>query len=686
MGTFFAYILKSGLCLAAYYLCYKLLLCRETFHRFNRVAIVGLLLASFVLPLIQLAPMETGGAGIAEINPDEFLSLAFVVENDIVDTSTYSTHYWIALAILIYLGGIVVFGLRSLFSYLSLAHILRRGRRQSLMGGRILILHHDHIAPFSWLRYIVVNEQDYNENARAIMLHELGHIRHRHTIDLLLTEVALLLQWFNPAIWLMRRELQIVHEYEADEEVLNQGLDAQSYQMLLIKKAAGSRLQSITNCLHQSSIKKRITMMLKKKSNPWACAKCLFALPVAAISVAVFATPEATAFAADISDCKVSTFFANEQMSEPVFSPFATAESNLDLPEDQNDNKIILKDGNFQIVPTTGKGTDEQPSSQTANQASQSVQKDHIWANPEQMPEFPGGEQALMKYIKETLKYPASCVKDSIEGRVTLSFDIMDDGSVSNVSEMRSPHPDLTAEAKRVVEGMPLWKPGMQMGKAVKTKYVLPITFRLSSDTKAPAKATAHETSSEVFTAVEQLPEFPGGEQALMQFLKETIKYPTTCFKDSIEGRVILSFVVKADGSVGNISEMNSPHPDLTAEAIRVIKAMPHWKPGMQKGVAVNVMYVLPINFRLSTGNKPNKESVQNAADSSKKSIRIGTKQELTKLLVFVDDKPVSTDYLNDMDNSNIDNIHIIKDEAQMAQYTDRPGDYEAIILISTKK
>jgi beta-lactamase regulating signal transducer with metallopeptidase domain len=261
MGTFFAYIIKTALFLVVYYLFYKLLLSRETFHRFNRIALVSLLLLSFLLPLMtSLVNIgNTNGEGMITI--EDLSTMATAVE-DMEISAIPTSHLVIAVLMLVYLLGILVFTVRSLVSYISLARMLRKGERQVLEDGSILCLQDEEVAPFSWMHYIVANRKDLEENGKAILSHELGHIHNHHTLDLILTEVALILQWFNPAIWLMRQELQAIHEYEADEAVLDQGIDAKSYQLLLIKKAAGSRLQSITNSLHQSSIKKRITMML----------------------------------------------------------------------------------------------------------------------------------------------------------------------------------------------------------------------------------------------------------------------------------------------------------------------------------------------------------------------------------------------------------------------------------------
>lgn len=436
MGLLFAYILKSALYVIAFYLFYRLLLSRDTFYRFNRHALLIMLMMSIVLSLIEFSHEVAAGAGQITV---DFSASALAIVDDAEGNIP-----WLAWGMLIYLIGIGLFSLRMILSYLSLAKVLHSGKRRKLSEYGIagnedicLLVHHNGMSPFSWMNYIVVNEEDLQTNGRSIVYHELGHIRHHHTLDLLFTELCLIFQWFNPAIWLMRRELQTIHEYQADEEVLAEGIDARQYQLLLIEKATGTRLQSITCSLHQSSIKKRITMMLKKKSNPWAKAKMLFAIPVAIAGIALLSTPAASAITTEISGCKVSEIFADGQTFAPESA--APAPKSAETPEDNAGEQV------FMVC--------------------------------EQMPTFPGGEQALMKYLSETLKYPAEAADKGVQGRVIVSFVVEKDGSIGNISVQRPADPALDAEAMRVVSNMPKWTPGKQRGQAVRVQYMLPINF-----------------------------------------------------------------------------------------------------------------------------------------------------------------------------------------------------------------
>ncbi len=522
----FAYILKSAICVAVYYLFYKLLLSRDTFHRFNRWALLGMMWMSLILPLISISSSQEVAIDLGELQ-----MMALSVEDEGAAENTESgVHLWLAYCLLVYIVGVGIFSLRTISNYISLVYVLHSGERKRLSDYGIagldhirLIVRQDTMSPFSWMHYIVISEQDLNSNGKAVIAHEMGHIRRRHTLDLIFTEICLIFQWFNPAVWLMRRELQSIHEYQADESALDEGINAHEYQLLLIEKATGTRLQSITCSLHQSSIKKRITMMLKKKSNPWARAKVLFAIPVAIAGIAVFSCSESASISDQISECKVSEIFGNDQiLDEENLNQSQNLGNRIQLHSFGNGQYVFLKQKNGSVPEGSKAMTDEELKSEyvqnnhldlyvpenteqeavdnaknqlrklgitrvSYNASALTKMKDEPASNEgnqifticEVQPKFPGGEQAMMEHLKNNLRYPAECADKSIEGRVILSFVVEKDGSVSNIEEMRSPDPLFTEEAKRVVSIMPKWEPGTQRGHKVRVKYVLPVTFRL---------------------------------------------------------------------------------------------------------------------------------------------------------------------------------------------------------------
>ncbi len=336
MGVFFIYILKSSVCLVLFYLFFRLLLSKETFHRFNRMALLGVLFFSLLIPCIEVTTRHQVEVQQAMLSIEQLLLMAELeatpVDADVVqETSAIS---WVQVVLLVYLAGILFLACRNIYSLICLFRLIHSGKQEKLEKGVTLVVHHHEIAPFSWMKYIVISQKDLEENGREILIHEMAHIHHRHSIDLLLADICIFFQWFNPGAWLLKQELQNIHEYEADETVINEGVNAKEYQLLLIKKAVGTRLYSMANSFNHSKLKKRITMMLKEKSNPWARLKYLYVLPLAAIAVTAFARPEISEKMEEISVAKVNDLAAIvEKKSE---------ENVVKEPADTAKNKVIV--------------------------------------------------------------------------------------------------------------------------------------------------------------------------------------------------------------------------------------------------------------------------------------------------------------------------------------------------------
>ena len=458
MGIFFVYILKSSVCLAVFYLFYRLLLSRETFHRFNRVALLSILLLSCLLPLVEVTVEKQTEVHQTMMTLEQWLMLA-----DMMNTTNVAelqieevTVTWIQVALLVYLAGILLFAFRNGYSLLKLGNLLRSGRKEDLSkytdgGEKVTLIVHDHdIAPFSWMKDIVISQKDLDENGREILIHELAHIQNRHSWDLLVADICIFFQWFNPASWLLKQELQNIHEYEADETVIEKGVDAKQYQLLLIKKAVGTRLYSMANSFNHSKLKKRITMMLKEKSSPWARLKYLYVLPVAAIAVTAFARPEVSNKVEEISSVKVNDLAAivETKMTESVGD--------------------TMKPADVKYVPT---------------EVRKQLKGTPVFEVVEEMPEFPGGGMsALMSYLKDNMRYPASAKEKGTQGRVTVQFVVDKDGSIKEPKLLRSVDKDMDAEALRLISNMPKWKPGRQKGQPVAVKYTVPVMFSLDDD------------------------------------------------------------------------------------------------------------------------------------------------------------------------------------------------------------
>ena len=457
MGILFVYILKSSFCLAVFYLFYRLLLSRETFHRFNRIALLGILLLSCLLPFVEVSVRRPVEMYQTMMTWEQWLLLT-----DLVGTETHAVQVqenvltWIQGLLLVYLFGILFFMLRNIYSLFGLWVLLKSGRREKVSDyvvtvvKAVLIVHERDISPFSWMRYIVISQKDLHENGREILTHELAHIRNRHSWDLFAADICIFFQWFNPAAWLLKQELQNIHEYEADETVINEGVDARQYQLLLIKKAVGTRLYSMANSFNHSKLKKRITMMLKEKSSPWARLKYLYVLPVAAIAVTTFARPEVSDKVEEISSVKV------------------------------NDLAAIVE---TKVVESVGDTTKPADVKYVPTEVRKQLKGTPVFELVEEMPEFPGGGMsALMGYLKDNMRYPASAKEKGTQGRVTVQFVVDKDGSIKEPKLLRSVDKDMDAEALRLISNMPKWKPGRQKGQPVAVKYTVPVMFSLDDD------------------------------------------------------------------------------------------------------------------------------------------------------------------------------------------------------------
>ena len=477
MGLFFVYILKSSVCLAIFYLFYRLLLARETFHRFNRFSLLGILLLSCLLPLVEVSVKQETEVHQTMLTLEQLLMMADAVNaTEAGARAETATVTWIQVALLVYLAGIVFFAFRNVYSLVRLLMLLKSGKKEdigSYLPGRkervTLIVHNCDIAPFSWMKYIVISRKDLEENGREILIHEMAHIHHRHLVDLLVADICIFFQWFNPGAWLLKQELQNIHEYEADETVINEGVNAKEYQLLLIKKAVGTRLYSMANSFNHSKLKKRITMMLKEKSSPWARLKYLYVLPVAAIAVTAFARPEVSETVEEISAVKVNDLTAIVETKVAESSGQLLPVQSVPKDSVNRKSKVAVQQMDELVV---------------VGYASKDSVKDRepVFNVVEQMPSFPGGMEALMQYLAKNMRYPVEAQKNKVQGRVVVGFIVSKDGDIKKAHILRGVDPELDAEAIRVIESMPRWMPGMQRGKAVAVSYTLPVMFRLTGD------------------------------------------------------------------------------------------------------------------------------------------------------------------------------------------------------------
>ncbi|MDM8234296.1 TonB family protein [Phocaeicola barnesiae] len=632
MGTFLVYILKSSLCLALFYLFYRLLLSKETFHRFNRIALLGVMLISCLLPLVRVTVDRATVVNTSVMLVEEdMLMYPWEMQTVVQEEAAFPWREWL---VAVYLLGIFFFLLRNLWSLVRMLYLIRHSRCRQMENGICLVIHQAGFAPFSWMKYIVISQTDLDENGTDILIHEEAHIRNRHSLDLLLVELCVWLQWFNPAAWLLKQELQNVHEYEADEAVLRQGIDAKRYQMLLIKKAVGARLYSIANSFNHSSLKKRITMMIRKKSNPWARAKYLYVLPLAAVTVAAFARPEISEPLDEISSVKVNDLSAITGNNSPENLSVASnsaADVTLKMKVTDQTGSPIVGASVLIVNSTSGTLTDLEGNFTLKVGDDQRISVSYI------------GMKSVELSVKECLE--------------------------KQIKEVR-----LTSDADS----------GPQL------------TVVSQSSESASQKAPQHNTTSEpqnteeVFMVVENMPEFPGGLNACLKFLADHVAYPKEAAEKKIQGRVIVQFVVMKDGSIVNARVIRSVDPLLDAEALRVIGLMPKWKPGTQRGQAVNVKFTMPITFRLDKDST----DMQPALVGKVIEISGATKENNQKAfhfpdgketpLVVVDGEEISVSSLEKLSSDTFESINVFKGETAINRFGEKGKN--GVLLITTKK
>lgn len=298
------YSLKAALTLTLLYVPYTLMLQRERFYRLNRLVLLGIIVLSLVLPLCNVSWMSLDNNPIMQATHQQMIEVGIpvrmaddiTVSYQLADDRT-SLSWFTILAIVFFVGMAISVVIRclqlGLLSYMMRHKMLWTKRQED--GIRICCLK-GRFTPYSWMNTIFISEEDWNDGRREILLHETGHIRAHHSWDMLLLMLCQALQWYNPMAWMMSNSLADVHEYEADDYVLCQGVEQQAYMMLLVKKVAESQGYSFVNGLNKSTLNKRILMMKENvASNPWMRAKLLYLLPICALVLSAFATPNISA-------------------------------------------------------------------------------------------------------------------------------------------------------------------------------------------------------------------------------------------------------------------------------------------------------------------------------------------------------------------------------------------------------
>ncbi len=435
MCAFFIYELKVAAALVAFALFFRVLLSKETFHRFNRVLLLASSALAFILPFCVIVSHET----VKVMTAEDFGPAPEALPPAQGETMEFADYLLIAMGVIFAAGAVAVL-VRTLVSILRIRRLAAGGRRIPQDDGTVLVIVEDKkYSPFSWMKYIVMSEEDYSSANEGILIHEKAHIALGHSWDILFMELITAMQWFNPAAWMLKADLTALHEYEADEAVINAGTDMREYQLMLVRKAVVAVRYPAANNLNHSTLKNRITMMLCKKSSFCGALKALYVLPLIAVSLAVNA------------ETRYDYVIEDPEPEAVREMPAAVRDTVRTTPPAEQEEVVP-----FQFV--------------------------------EVKPGFNGGDaNDFSKWVNQRLVYPVKAKENNIQGRVTLQFTVEKDGSITGVKVLRGVNPLLDAEAIRVVSSSPNWTPGYQKGKPVRVNYTFPVIFMLKDSKKEEA-------------------------------------------------------------------------------------------------------------------------------------------------------------------------------------------------------
>lgn len=677
MIEFLTYDLKVAALIAVFYMFYRLMLARETFHRVNRIVLLTTAVASFVLPLCVITLHETVSMPMPTLAVDADALLA----EPVAEAEVPQVPLWQIVLPILFIIGMVATLAHTLWSLFRIHKLIKNSEQHPQQDGTcICVTGNADLSPFSWMHYIVMNRSDYEAADPAILAHERGHIRLHHSWDLILVDTLTALQWFNPAMWMLRADLRAIHEYEADAAVLSQGINARQYQYLLITKAAGIGGYSLANGISHSTLKNRINMMLHTKSPRQRYLKLLALVPIVAVALAVNAEK--------VTDVVYTNNHSSVVTAEAIRNAktaSATPESNVlsfrvvFMPEGAPVEGVPVE------VVVNGKVTQRLETTEGGN----------ISLNA------PTGSVVRFTVIDKTkeVKVTNDLLANAANRTITIGFGdtdqtiisegetFMAEGTVYDNDEEK-PTPVIGAVVKnvRTQKSVVTDKEGRfsieaTAGDQVVVSYAgyepfaLGVSKVFSDNGSKYIVPLRHVNTGKTFDVVEEMPQFPGGPAALFEFLSKNIQYPKDAEKAKLQGRVIVTFVVKKDGSITDAKVVKSVAPSLDAEALRVINAMPNWAPGRQGGQPVNVKYTVPLTFRLNGNDNKEVAQISNAGSDALSG---------GETFFVIDDKPATAEEVKQIDPKTIDHMDVLKGESATKLYGEKAK--HGAVLIFTKK
>ena len=661
------HLLPIAATVAVLWLVYRILFRNSNRLYFNRFFLLTSMLLALAMPLLgllsglevpQMATLKQNmfnGMMLSEVivTPDGQPVLPEVTVTTNATPSRFSV--WQVIGG-IYLIGVGVMTLLFLIKLGRLVALIIRSPKRK-MDGFTSVFTGKEQGSFSFFRYAFFPNENVDPD---IMRHEMSHIEHHHSWDILFAEVMMILQWFNPFIYLYKKELQSLHEYQADRDVVATGVDKKNYMMLILQQCTAVDFSGMSNNFSLILTKKRIKMITRNEKAKGLWWRLLATLPV--LAFLLIANTKVTAQEQKAVEHTFKVSISPFEVFDDDGAPMQLIKDTIFYDDDGTYVKFETSDGfqpetgepckkltitsynadgtprnNFFITETERRGDTStysiEPFTFTLSEHLfeqlldiATSEEDTVYQIVEEMPEFPGGENALMEYVSKNVVYPEEAKEKEIQGRVFISFVVEKDGSIGEVKVLRGIGGGCDEESVRVISDMPKWKPGKQKGEAVRVSYQIPIMFKLGQTNdeykttvktviagdgdysyKAstatvpdnPAKASMKPDKDGVYQIVEEMPMFPGGEQAMLDYVSKNVVYPEEAINKGIAGRVFVGFIVEKDGSVSEVKVLRGIGGGCDEEAVRVVKSMPKWKPGKMKGKPVRVSYMMPIIFKL---------------------------------------------------------------------------------------
>lgn len=648
--SWWQYLLLVNIYLLLFYGFYVLLLRKETFFQLNRLYLVSAALLSFMIPVIQANWVQNLFI-TQQVKYTLYSSPVLVYHFKPIEESPVSIGQ---ILFLVYVVGIAFLSGRLIWQLFKLKKVISEPESP---------------VSYSFFKKVKLNAD--GEANEAIATHEDVHAKQWHSADVLLVELVMIINWFNPIVYFYRRAIKHIHEFIADRHAVEAGTDKADYAMLLLSQTFHTPTHDLVNSFfNKSLLKERIIMLQKNNSHRMALIKYGLSAP---LFILMMVLSSATINNSDT----ISVINTN---ADKVFSTPASKVTEITIDEPPKVDERLVAD-------TTP-----------------------VYTAVAHVPEFPGGLEAFGKFLASNIKYPATAREQKIQGRVIITFVVEKDGSLSNERVVRGITDDLNNEALRVIKLSPHWQPGMQNNRTVRVQYSVPINFALAPDaditktvTPTFSIASAQSGSDPVFTSVEQVPEFKGGLEAFGKFLATNMKYPKAARDNNVQGKVIITFVVEKDGSLSNMKVVRGIGSGCDEEAVRVLSISPAWKPGIQNGKPVKVQYSVPISFTLAddksakpgenkTGAVTNPSNANQViytgrviTDTTKSHIILGDGYNSKSApLIIIDGVALAQgSSLNKINPTDIEQINVLKDKTAVAIYGEKAAN--GVVLVTTK-